>query len=36
MSELPPDDTPYWLRGEQPLAGFRSQAGASRARWTCS
>lgn len=25
MSELPPDDTPYWLRGEQPLAGFRSQ-----------
>ncbi len=23
---LPEDDTPYWLRGEQPLAGFRSQA----------
>ena len=25
MSELPPDDTPYWLRGERPLAGFRSR-----------
>jgi glycine/D-amino acid oxidase-like deaminating enzyme len=24
--ELPLDDTPYWLRGEQPLAGFRSHA----------
>jgi glycine/D-amino acid oxidase-like deaminating enzyme len=23
--ELPLDDTPYWLRGDQPLAGFRSR-----------
>jgi glycine/D-amino acid oxidase-like deaminating enzyme len=23
--ELPADDTPYWLRGDQPLAGFRSK-----------
>src|SRR5262249_51654231 len=22
---LPLDDTPYWLRGDQPLAGFRSR-----------
>ena len=22
--ELPLDDTPYWIRGDQPLAGFRS------------
>jgi glycine/D-amino acid oxidase-like deaminating enzyme len=25
LSELPQDDTPYWLRGDQPLAGFRSR-----------
>jgi glycine/D-amino acid oxidase-like deaminating enzyme len=23
--ELPPDDTPYWLRGDQPLAAFRTR-----------
>src|SRR6476469_1758074 len=23
--ELPVDDTPYWLRGDRPLAGHRSQ-----------
>jgi glycine/D-amino acid oxidase-like deaminating enzyme len=25
VSGLPQDDTPYWLRGDQPLAGFRSR-----------